>query len=221
MSVSSPAILLAIGHLALLSPPSGLSEWHLYKRMQFSVDITKGGSIGWYHNPCVLTVAAVLRRKEDHFVSGVGSTTLVLVGSSCFAFAIPVTDVADRLSITGTIMLALVAFKLFIAETIPKVPYQTAGDRFVVVSFVVCFLISLEMALLGVMSRASSELGDEDGGRIDAIAAAVLISVYILFVGHEAWTMRKRIRKADDAYGEKVLDLPDELGRRMSLRLAY
>ena len=48
-----------------------------------------------------------------------------------------------------------------------------------------------------------------------------VISVYILFVGHEAWTMRKRIRKADEAYGEKVLDLPDELGRRMSLRLAY
>jgi len=48
------------------------------------------------------------------------------------AFGVSVDDLPDRSSITMTMMLALVAFKFILADELPKVPYLTVMDKFIV-----------------------------------------------------------------------------------------
>ena len=67
----------------------------------------------------------------------------LLTGSSLGSFAVPYEDVADRLSVTITIMLTAVAFKFQIGSDTPNVSTSTQMDKFVLAAFTFIFLITI------------------------------------------------------------------------------
>ena len=63
---------------------------------------------------------------------------LILIILCCFAsLVIPAEDIADRLSVTITLMLATVAFRFVLTSLLPPVPYLTWMDYYITFSFVV------------------------------------------------------------------------------------
>merc|ERR1711933_88038 len=68
------------------------------------------------------------------------------------AFPIAITDVADRLSISVTLMLTAVAFKYVITEQLPKVNYLTVMDYYLLEGFIMLTLLIAENAFVGIES---------------------------------------------------------------------
>lgn len=51
------------------------------------------------------------------------------------SWAIPAEELADRLSVTLTLVLTSVAFKYMVAQELPKISYLTLLDKYILMSF--------------------------------------------------------------------------------------
>ena len=73
-------------------------------------------------------------------------------------YMVPIRDVADRGSITLTLLLTAVAFQLVLQDDLPKVPYLTYLDKYVLASFILIFVVvggtMLVAFLVGVENTA-------------------------------------------------------------------
>ena len=87
------------------------------------------------------------------------------------SFAVPREDVADRLSVSLTMVLTAVAFKQIIAAELPNVSYLTLLDVFVLASFASTCLVAFENIVVGQV--ASSPEGDATLADMDAILSIV------------------------------------------------
>ena len=91
-----------------------------------------------------------------------------LIVAGCFsAFVIPREDIADRLSVTVTLMLAAVAFRFIVSTMLPKVSYLTIMDYYLLVGFVALILMIAENAIVGIPAL------DESGAAIDLWCALI------------------------------------------------
>jgi heme/copper-type cytochrome/quinol oxidase subunit 2 len=84
---------------------------------------------------------------------------LAICSLSFTAFAIPREDLGDRMSIVLTLLLTAVAFKLVIADSLPKVSYFTALDTYMNAMFLLLFMVCLSWLAchhaFGVQAHAS------------------------------------------------------------------
>jgi len=117
----------------------------------------------------ILRISLLARRRGAYFIWNVIMPMLVIDGLSLGAFAIPVADVADRLSVSGTMLLTAVAFKLQVGADLPNLSYLTLVDVIILVSFASVALVAVENVLLAF----SSEMGE----------AADAILMYVLAAG--------------------------------------
>ena len=65
------------------------------------------------------------------------------------AFVINRDDVADRLSVSVTLMLAAVAFRFVVSTMLPKVSYLTIMDYYLLIGFVALIILIFENAFAG------------------------------------------------------------------------
>lgn len=86
---------------------------------------------------------------------------------------IPAEDLADRLSVTITLLLTLTAYKIVAANSVPDVPYLTLLDKYVVG----CYLFS---ALIAGQNGAASVLLTDDE-QFNLISGLVLLGLWVLF----------------------------------------
>ena len=81
------------------------------------------------------------------FCLGTIVVPMILIVVCCYAsLAVPKDEVADRLSVSVTLMLATVAFKFVITNILPPVSYLTWMDRYITINFVVIALFVAENA---------------------------------------------------------------------------
>mmetsp|Transcript_25434 Transcript_25434/g.79252 ORF Transcript_25434/g.79252 Transcript_25434/m.79252 type:complete len:373 (+) Transcript_25434:79-1197(+) len=88
-----------------------------------------------------LHIVPIARRQAMPALVNVFSIQGVLTSMVFMTFQIPKQDLADRLSVAMTLVLASVAFKLTVATEIPKVPYITWLDKYLLASF--AFLVAM------------------------------------------------------------------------------
>lgn len=69
-----------------------------------------------------------MRRYPYYYIVNVFALTMMISTLSVCSFAIPFTDIADRLSFNVTLLLTLVALKFVVSGFMPKVPYMTMMD---------------------------------------------------------------------------------------------
>jgi len=69
------------------------------------------------------------------------------------AFGVDVSDLPDRASITMTMMLALVAFKFILSDELPKVPYLTVMDKFIISALLTLILQGLVFWFVSDVSK--------------------------------------------------------------------
>jgi len=83
----------------------------------------------------------------------------------CFSvFFIPYTDVADRLGVIVTLILALIAFLYVVSENTPPIPYLTLGDQYITSSLGLVSLLTLYVCIAGLNTVVDSVTIDADAG---------------------------------------------------------
>jgi len=93
---------------------------------------------------------------------------IVINGLALGAFAVPRSDTADRMSVSMTMVLTAVAFKLQIADSLPDLSYLTLLDGWVLASFLFIAAVAVENIF------AESHLADEE----DELCRDIFVGVY-------------------------------------------
>eukprot|EP01137_Pigoraptor_chileana_P012748 Opistho-2@65442 len=116
-----------------------------------------------------------LQRKPQYYIINVSIPLFLLVILSGLAFFLPPDDLPDRLAVVMTLILAAVAFKFVITSYLPKVPYVTLLDTYVIIAFVFLAVIALENALVYIAVDH-----DIDIRKWDILFAGVVYGCWVL-----------------------------------------
>jgi len=183
-----------------------LSEWQLHSMMGIRSDPANR----FYE------IRIVVYRIPAHVLWYVCFPTMMVVSFSLCVYALPIAEVGNRLEITATCLLSLMAFQGTIKDMLPPMPYQTALGVYVVVAFSMLALHGIEHALAYVGTSGSSsepwrsrpaefflgviEPWDETSPepvRIECIL--VYIEVFLLVVVHVLfrWQLTRARRKGE------------------------
>jgi len=86
-----------------------------------------------------------MERKVGFYIIQIYLVTLLITIITAFPLALPAADfIGDRLTIYGTGVLTLVAYKYGIADSLPPVPYQTYTDKILVRQIMTVSAIAFE-----------------------------------------------------------------------------
>lgn len=88
-----------------------------------------------------------VERRYMYYIWNVGFTIFLIVLLSITTWSINPTIVGERLAVTLTLVLSLVAFKVAISTTIPKVPYLTYLDYYLILASTSLSLVAAENAI--------------------------------------------------------------------------
>lgn len=161
-----------------------------------------------------------LERDPRYYMSNVVVPLAVITGLVMIAFALPIEDLNDRMSVVLTLLLTAVAFKYVVSSYLPKVTYLTLLDKYILSSLILIFCTAAENAFV--------YLGREGDGaqEVDYIAAAIYGSLWLLLnVGfllgsqtrlfYESWDevekRRQRLQAERDASFQYAPDEPPTL----------
>jgi len=81
-------------------------------------------------------------RRPQYYVNNIVGIITMLSLLGFLAFFLPVGDLGDRINLILTLLLTAVAFKFVVAESIPRLGYQTHIDSFVLYNMFFLFSVS-------------------------------------------------------------------------------
>jgi len=81
-------------------------------------------------------------RRPQYYVNNIVGIITMLSLLGFLVFFLPVGDLADRINLILTLLLTAVAFKFVVAESIPRLGYQTHIDSFVLYNMIFLFSVS-------------------------------------------------------------------------------
>jgi len=124
-----------------------------------------------------------ITRKPTYYLSNVALPVFLLTLFCMSVFFFDTTDLAGRLSVVLSLILTSVAFKYVIAGYLPKVPYSTLLDKYVMWSFCTLFAVGIENCFISV---SPVEEATTTADRASAIVATVLsaCSIVVLWFGN-------------------------------------
>ena len=179
--------------------------------MSSSWDLARGVLLQDYHTlssdsgsrsvrPCLnLTMLAV--RKAPYFTWNIEMPMGVLTLLTAFTFALPPSDTADRLSLTLTLVLTAVAYKLTVAAVIPVVSYVTALDTYVLGCLF--FMVLACASSVCVPALAASEEAQIALNRTFGLLWAALCACALGWYVHQVRRMHGQGRKAMGTFAEE------------------
>mmetsp|Transcript_11475 Transcript_11475/g.15932 ORF Transcript_11475/g.15932 Transcript_11475/m.15932 type:complete len:361 (-) Transcript_11475:25-1107(-) len=141
----------------------------------------------------VIHMEIPIKRLYEFYLVRVLLILLLIVVMSWTTFSVDTLDFTGRLGINLTLFLAAVAFLFVIAEGLPKLPYLTALDRLLTISFLALFLTVAENWVVFMLARNEKTAQAE---RVDEVSAAVIPALYFLASLHVLlkvrWNKAKR-----------------------------
>lgn len=133
-----------------------MSEYTLWPRLRFQHELTpeEESATGCVYP--LLRISMHIDRKAGYWVLNVIIPMFIITSALFLSWSVPVTDLADRCSITLTLLLAMVAFKYIVAEKLPPISYATRIDQYVLCCFLVAFFIMVVQAgsNMGIVNEA-------------------------------------------------------------------
>jgi hypothetical protein len=126
-----------------------------------------------------VTIIIELSRIPWFYLWNIVLVIFVLVFSSFCVVGVPINELADRMSITMTISLTIVAFKFVITGMVPPTPYLTLLDMYILFSFVV---IGVEVTENFIVSYATDSTSLYFEHVFYFILAVIWISIHLILV---------------------------------------
>jgi len=112
-------------------------------------DITEGTGLDTDVSHSMITFTLQVRRHATNYLYNIILPTAVLVCLAFCSFTVPLSEVADRSSITLTLLLSIIAYKLIIKDELPKVNFLTLIDKYILASMTIVAMISFGNAAVG------------------------------------------------------------------------
>lgn len=97
-----------------------------------------------------------LQRKGDYYFHNVLINIFLVNVIALSAFAVPIGDIGDRLSLLSTTLVAVTAYQTVINENIPRKTYLTVCDKYVIFAVVYQVLMAVETVALSMISHVLS-----------------------------------------------------------------
>lgn len=96
----------------------------------------------------VVAVGVMLQRNPKYYMQRVVMLLFIITSCTGMCFCLdPVDAASDRLSILFTLLLTAVAFLFIVSADLPKVPYMTLMDTYVISCFIAITCVALEATL--------------------------------------------------------------------------
>ena len=92
----------------------------------------------------VINVTLEVRRNPGYYVNNLVIPMFMIVTMSGSSFFIPPENIQDRLAASLTLVLAAVAYKYNVVQTVPPIGYHTWLDGYVLMSYGFLFLVVVE-----------------------------------------------------------------------------
>merc|ERR1712134_237751 len=137
----------------------------------------------------LIYIDVLARRRSSYFVWNVMIPVFLISSVGCTVYGIPMSDLADRLSVTLTLMLTNVAYKITVADSLPQLGYLTYLDYFTVFNFVFLVILAFENLIVG--RNADKDWAEDfDDWTLFAMSLVYVITSAIFIA--RAWLLHKR-----------------------------
>lgn len=87
----------------------------------------------WY-NPCLSEINLRARRQYKYYLLNVVLIMFILTSLGLTSYALDHDALGDRLNVNITLILTVVAFKFVLASYVPRTPYSTQLDVYMLLS---------------------------------------------------------------------------------------
>ena len=127
-----------------------------------------------------LKVECLLKRRSSYYMWNIVFIDFALVLTSFSVLLIPASELADRMSISLTLLLTAVAFKFVVSEKLPSISYLTLLDGYVLCGFAMQVFVVLENAIAHTLTEESSNYADRVGALLLLAYFACYHVVYLV-----------------------------------------
>jgi len=156
-----------------------------------------------------------IERNPWYYLANVVVPLFLIVMLSMCAFALPVSDLSDRMSVVLTLVLTSVAFKYVVAGYLPKMSYMTFLDKYVLISFVMLCGVALENCVMFIKDQQNYDVTKADNIFLGVVYGLFALMHILLFLGvkcgafvdtwarvEERRKVMQKIKEAAYAYAE-------------------
>jgi len=150
-----------------------LSEWVRYEPRA----CTKLDSAGRARYEIVVPMV----RKSEYYTLNVMGVMACICMLSFVAFAIDAEDLADRASVVLTLLLTAVAFKLVVADALPKISYVTVLDIYMDFQFLLIFGIALQNGFVAAFAKIAPATFGAWANHLEAGTFVACLAIWIAF----------------------------------------
>ena len=92
---------------------------------------------------------------------------------------VPRTDVADRLSVSLTLVLTAAAYKFVVASMLPQISYFTMLDHYVLMCSGFLFLVVIENGVMSTNTWAGNTLNSTAMDNMDETVVQTLLALFL------------------------------------------
>lgn len=155
-----------------------------------------------------ITCEMQLTRDPTYYLWNIVLVLFVLILAAFSVVGIPFDELANRMGITMTLLLTIVAFKFVIATYVPPTPYLTLLDKYILAAFILIGLVVFENFLISFADADSLS-----AQRVDTSFAFILSILWICFhifviIGtHRSWFYLswEAVRESDEATSQECM----------------
>lgn len=123
-------------------------EYILYPGINFETGVSDADESSERKVFSLLKMKLRVKRMYFYWISNVILPMGIVTSTLFSTYALPPEETNDRLSASLTILLAMVAFKNFTAEKLPKIAYLSLLDWYILLSFVLAFFVVFSHILI-------------------------------------------------------------------------
>jgi hypothetical protein len=163
---------------------------------------------GKYSSSSKFVLSFIAQRAWHRYVYNHICTTLCLqVLGWCVLFFKTSGEGDDRLELLFALLLTTVASKFAVSDDLPKLPFLTALDNYVLVSFFFLTFMAIEAAIIGTLTCPEErrheiplnfgEVSPEDARTIDVVAQVALFAMWCLFNLHHCYVGTSSVWRMD------------------------
>ncbi|XP_045190324.2 gamma-aminobutyric acid receptor subunit beta-like isoform X1 [Mercenaria mercenaria] len=177
-------------------------EWSLYKHIETSRDFTTVEYCSSTVHP-ILHAQCRVARKMGYFVWNIIFIMLLIISLTFAAFTIDFNS-ADRITVTITLFLTAVAFKLVVKQSLPTISYLTYLDVYVIAALIFLGLQAAQNATMNAlghfMIKGEVQYYDKWSMVLMAIILIVFHIFFALFIYRTASKRRRIMEEKDRMY---------------------
>jgi hypothetical protein len=154
ITISSPNPLTDLGFVqpaakdVVLCNLDGLHEWR-FLSPEWSTEETDPALSTSGRQYSELHLDLVAKRVYNYYLYNIALVVFLIASLSVLSFCVELQDLANRTSITLTLLLTSVAFKITLSEKLPNVAYLTLLDQYILWSLVFLYMVAMVQGLMG------------------------------------------------------------------------